>query len=237
MFWWLPRPRARIKRLDTEADALICGLGVDAYAEARRKECEASSDTIARDWGRVAAAVAKRTGLDVVHRRRRDADLALGSEPVAPSQLRPNSEPGSLDRLNGSVFARPQQFRVQFVGAARGREPLLLKEAGVDAADVSAAVVAAASLTLPPKTNGLHILDREGRVVFVRARTNPRLQSLSRQEPQVSLSDRRPWGLSRSGVGHSKPNIYFSVMFTTSKADAGNRLRSTTPGGTSSVTR
>jgi hypothetical protein len=179
--------------LDTDADALICELGVDAYAEARRKECEASSDTIARDWGQVAAAVAKRTGPDVLHRGRRDADVALGSEPVAPSEPRPNSEPSPLDRLIGSVFARPQQFRVQIVGAARGREPLLLKKVGADAADVSAAVVAAASLTLPVKTNGLH----EGRLVFVRERTNPRLQSLSRQEPQVSLSRRRPWGLSQ----------------------------------------
>jgi hypothetical protein len=52
MFWWLPRRRARIKRLDAEAEALICELGVDAYAEARRKEYEASSDIIAKDWGR-----------------------------------------------------------------------------------------------------------------------------------------------------------------------------------------
>jgi hypothetical protein len=196
MFWWLPRRRARIKRLDAEAEALIRELGVEAYAEARRKEYEASSDTIARDWGRVAVAVAKRAGLDVVHRRPRDVDVALGSEPVAPSELRSNSKPSPLDRLNSSVFARSQQFRVQFVGAARGREPLLLKEVGIEAADVSAAVVAAASLVLPPKTNGLHILDREGRVVFARARTNPRLKSL-RLEPQVSLSGLRPWGLSQ----------------------------------------
>jgi hypothetical protein len=49
MLWWLPRPRARIKRLDAQAEALICELGVDAYAEARRKEFEASSDRIAGD--------------------------------------------------------------------------------------------------------------------------------------------------------------------------------------------
>jgi hypothetical protein len=196
MFWWLPRRRARIKRLDAEAEALICELGADAYAEARRKECEASSDTIAKDWGRVALAVAKRTGLDVAHRTPRDADVALENESVAPSEFRSSSEPSPLDRLNSSVFARSQQFRVQFVGAAHGREPLLLKEVGIEAADVSAAVVAAASLTLPPKTNGLHILDREGRVVFARERTNPRLQSLGRLEPRVSLSGLRSWGLS-----------------------------------------
>ena len=35
------------------------------------------------------------------------------------------------------------------------REPLLLKEVGIEAADVSAAVVAAASLALPPKSGDL----------------------------------------------------------------------------------
>jgi hypothetical protein len=191
MLWWLPRRRARIKRLDAEAEALICELGADAYAEARRKEREASSDTIARDWGRVAVAVAKRTGLDVAHRAPRDADIALENESVAPSEPRSNSEPSPLDHLNSFDFARPQQFRVQFVAAAHGREPLLLKEVGIEATDVSAAVVAAASLALPPKTNGLHILDREGRVVFARARTNPRLKSL-RPHPQPSPTSLRP---------------------------------------------
>jgi hypothetical protein len=197
MFWWLLRRGARIKRLDAEAEALICELGVNAYAEARRKEYEASSDAIARDWARIAVAVAKRTGLDVAHRRPRDADVALENEPADPSELRSSSEPSPLDHLNNSVFARPQQFRVQFVGATGGRELRLLKEVGIEVADVSAAVIAAASLTLPPKTNGLHILDREGRVVFARERANPRLQSRSRLEPRVSLSGLRSWGLSQ----------------------------------------
>ena len=200
MFRWLPRRRARIKRLDAEAEALICELGVDAYAEARHREYEASSDAIARDWARVAVAVAKLASLDVVHRRSSDAEVALGNEPVAPSEFRSSSEPSLLDHLNSSVFARPQQFRVQFVGATGGREPLLLKEVGIEAADVSAAVVAAASLTLPPKTNGLHILDREGRVVFARERTNTRLQSRSRLEPRVDAQTRR-----RGQAGSTKP--------------------------------
>ena len=104
MFWWLPRRRARIKRLDAEAEALICELGVDAYAEARRKEYEASSDIIAKDWGRVAVVVAKRTGLDVMHTGSRDADVALGNEPVAPSELRSNSEPSPLDRVRRQMI-------------------------------------------------------------------------------------------------------------------------------------
>ena len=58
MHWWLP---ARIVRIEAEAEALISELGIHAYDEARRKECEASSDAIARDWKRVAQVVAERT--------------------------------------------------------------------------------------------------------------------------------------------------------------------------------
>jgi hypothetical protein len=165
----LPRRPARIKRLGDEAEALILEFGVDAYAEARRKEFEASSDTIASDWDRIAVAIAKRTGLKVVQETPSDPDLALASESVG--EPRPSFGSRPLDHSNRSVRARPQQFRVQFLDATRAREPLLLGEVVIEAADVSAAVVAAASLTLPPKTNGLHIVDREGRKVFVRERT------------------------------------------------------------------
>ena len=225
MSWWLPRRRARIKRLDAEAEALICELGVDAYAEARHREYEASSDAIARDWARVAVAVAKLASLDVVHRRSSDAEVALGNEPVAPSEFRSSSEPSLLDRLNSSVFARPQQFRVQFVGATGGREPLLLKEVGIEAADVSAAVVAAASLTLPPKTNGLHILDREGRVVFARERTNPRLQSRSRLDPRDSLSGLRSLGLSQWGRAVKTKHLFLSYVHNVQTRRSGQAVQ------------
>ena len=65
---WLPRRRARIERIEAEAEALICELGEAAYTEARRREHEASSDEIARDWGFVALAVARLIG------RRKDVD-------------------------------------------------------------------------------------------------------------------------------------------------------------------
>ena len=239
MSWRLPRRRARIKRLDAEAEALICELGVDAYAEARNREYEASSDAIARDWARVAVAVAKHARIDVTHRRPGDADggkrlnldvlvaatVALGNEPVAPSEFRSSSEPSLLDRLNSSVFARPQQFRVQFVGATGGREPLLLKEVGIEAADVSAAVVAAASLTLPPKTNGLHILDREGRVVFARERTNPRLQSRSRLDPRDSLSGLRSLGLSQWGRAVKTKHLFLSYVHNVQTRRSGQAVQ------------
>ena len=44
------------------ADALIGELGVEAYAEARRREYESSGDAIALWWNRVALAVAHKTG-------------------------------------------------------------------------------------------------------------------------------------------------------------------------------
>jgi hypothetical protein len=44
----------------------------------------------------------------------------------------------------------------------------MLKEVGLEAADVSGAIVAAATLSFPPKTIGLRILDRDGREVFAR---------------------------------------------------------------------
>jgi hypothetical protein len=62
---------------------------------------------------------------------------------------------------------------------------------------VSNAVVTAARLALPPKTNGLHILDREGREVFARERANPGLQSFGRPEPKVPLSCLQSWAFSQ----------------------------------------
>ena len=55
---WLPHRRARIERIDAEAEALIREFCDDAYFEAIRRESEASSDEIAKDWSRVALAVA-----------------------------------------------------------------------------------------------------------------------------------------------------------------------------------
>ena len=59
---WAPSKRARNERIDAEADALIRDLGDCAYQEARRREHEASSDSIAEDWALVAKAIARKTG-------------------------------------------------------------------------------------------------------------------------------------------------------------------------------
>ena len=62
MLPWLARRRARILRVEAEAEAMIHDLGHRAFSEARRREREASSDEIAEDWARVALAVARMTG-------------------------------------------------------------------------------------------------------------------------------------------------------------------------------
>jgi hypothetical protein len=148
MHWWLPRPGARTIRIKAEAEALIRELGIHAYDEARRKESEASSDEIARDWKQVAQLVAARASLSM-------GAAAPNSEPPA-AQCLANSESSSLDILNSVVSARPQKFRIQFVSAARGGELCILKEVGVEVPDISAAIVAAANLTMPPKTRAVY---------------------------------------------------------------------------------
>ena len=183
---WLLRPLVRIKRIDAEAESLIRQLGRDAYAEARRKESESSSASIARDWGRVAQAISKRTGLNVAPLMSLDADVAH-SGPIPALGLGAKSELSLLDQLNRSQSARPQQFRVQFLGATHGRVGSVLKEVGIEAADVPGAIVAAASLALPPTTKGLHILDHEGRQVFARQKADPR-ESLGRMEAETPVS-------------------------------------------------
>jgi len=189
MLWWLPRRRARIIAIDAEAEALISELGAHAYAEARRRETEASSDAIARDWDRVAQALAQKTGADPSTSIQRPTKTAFAPEPksLATKETPPNLEPSPIDRLNSAISARPERFRVRFVGGAHGSE--MLKEVRLHAEDLSAAIVAAASLTFPPMTNGLRIIDREGREVFARqkaSRSLPLGQSRQRADPSLA---------------------------------------------------
>ena len=59
---WLRRRRERRERLEAEANPFILDLGATAYSQARGREYEASSDPRARQWSRVALAVARKTG-------------------------------------------------------------------------------------------------------------------------------------------------------------------------------
>src|SRR5271163_1819165 len=105
MSTWAPSKRARMERVEAEAEALIRDLADQAYHEARRREHEASSDAIAEDWALVAKAIARKTGsrvglnlstqlamntffvLDrepgVAHRPRRRPESELESQPKA----------------------------------------------------------------------------------------------------------------------------------------------------------
>ena len=47
--------------ISSAADALISDLGSEAYAVARRRAEEASSDLLARDWSEVALVITRKT--------------------------------------------------------------------------------------------------------------------------------------------------------------------------------
>ncbi len=167
MLSWLPRRRARIERLDAEAEALIRDFGIAAYSEARRREREASSDPIAQDWGLVAAAVAQKTG----RRIGPDASTRMPMSAVYPpkrGQSAVHEEPAPAEESD--LAAALQQFRIQLVGAAPDRGGSILEDVEIRASDVSAAIIAAANLQWPPRTIALRILDGAGNEVFARQR-------------------------------------------------------------------
>ena len=56
------RPHDLRLAISFEAAALISGFGGEAYAEARRRAKEASSDFLARDWSEVALVITRKTG-------------------------------------------------------------------------------------------------------------------------------------------------------------------------------
>ncbi len=174
MTTWAPSRRARIERIDAEAEALIRDLGDCAYQEARRREHEASSDAIAEDWGLVAKAVARKTGsrvgLNFSTQLEMNTFFVLDREPDAPRKPQPLAEPApELERpANAGGVPTPQPFRIQFMGAGADARPSLLREDMIRASDVSAAIIAAAIAAWPPNTIALRILDREGHEVFGR---------------------------------------------------------------------
>jgi len=55
------RPQGLRLGIDLEAESLISNSGVDAYPIARRRADESSSQQMAKDWSRVALAIARKT--------------------------------------------------------------------------------------------------------------------------------------------------------------------------------
>ena len=173
-----------MERIDAEADALIRDLGDQAYQEARRREHEASSDAIAEDWALVARAVARKTGsrvgLNLSTQLEMNTFFVLDREPGVAREARPRPEaeveqapkrqpqPAAAPTPQPAAVPTPQPFRIQFVGAATESGPTILREDEIKASDVSAAIIAAAIASWPPRTIGLRILDHEGHEVFGR---------------------------------------------------------------------
>jgi hypothetical protein len=164
---WAPSKRARMERIEAEAEALIRDLGDQAYHEARRREHEASSDAIAEDWALVARAIARKTGsrvgLNLSTQLEMNTFFVLDREPGVPREARPRPEAEPKPGV-----PTPQPFRIQFMGAGADSSPSILREDEIRASDVSAAIIAAAIAAWPPHTIALRILDREGHEVFGR---------------------------------------------------------------------
>jgi hypothetical protein len=158
---WLRRRHETAERIDAEADALIGELGVEAYAEARRREYESSGDAIALWWNRVALAVAHKTGerigLDTSTRMAMNAVFAPDREHAEDRKPQPFRR---VDELKGTPALKP--FRLQFISSAPDRGPSIVTEVEIQASDASAAIVVAAKIAMPPRTIGLSILDSEG---------------------------------------------------------------------------
>jgi hypothetical protein len=169
MLSWLRRRRETAERIDAEADALIGELGVEAYAEARRREYESSNDAIALRWNQVALAVGrksgKRIGLDTSSPMAMNTVFAPDREHDGDRQPQPFSQ---VDELKGAVA--PRSFRLQFISLAPDRGSSVLTEVEIQASDASGAIVAAAKIAMPPRTIRLRIIDSEGHEVFGRRR-------------------------------------------------------------------
>ena len=165
MLSWLRLRRETVQRIDAEADALIGESGVEAYAEARRREFESSDDAIALRWNRVALAVARKSGklvgLDTSTQMAMNVVFAPDREHGGDRKPQPLSQ---ADELQGAVALQP--FRLQFISLAPDGRPSIVTQVEIQVSDASAAIVAAANIALPPRTIGLRILDSEGHEVF-----------------------------------------------------------------------
>ena len=129
---WAPSKRARMERIDAEAEALIRDLGDRAYQEARRREHEASSDAIAEDWALVAKAIARKTGsrvgLNLSTQLEMNTFFVLDREPGVPRKARPRPEPEPEPERQPKAAGvpTPQPFRIQFMGAGTDSEAVVL---------------------------------------------------------------------------------------------------------------
>ncbi len=171
MFGWLRRRRETAKLVEAEAESIIRAYGVEAYAEARRREREAKTKDEAKNWSRVAMAIArktsKRVGVDTATRMAADANMAASFE---SSVSTPSATATKIDPLDELVRltsdGAPPKFRIQFLALARNRQPTVLDEVEVWTEDVSTAIREAMHIPWPPGAVGFRIVDRNGREVL-----------------------------------------------------------------------
>ncbi len=179
MVSWAPSRRARMVRIEAEAEALIRDHGDRAYHEARRREHEASSDAIAEDWALVARAVARQTGcrigLDISTQLEMNTFFVLDRDPGEARESRSFAEPEPAHQPDRNGVPTPQPFRIRYIGAGTDSGQSLLREVEIRASDVSAAIIAASVSAWPPKTIALRILNREGHEVFGRQKAGRRM--------------------------------------------------------------
>jgi hypothetical protein len=100
---WLRRRRERLERVEAEANALILDFGATAYSQARRREHEASSNAMAREWNRVALAVARKTGQTVGLNA--STRIAMDAKPVAQFRILWRPDRSRANDLGGSRSA------------------------------------------------------------------------------------------------------------------------------------
>jgi hypothetical protein len=167
-----------MERIEVEAETMISDFGTDAYIEARRREHEASSDAIAKDWGQIALAVARKVSkrVDVDPSIRVAMNAVLVSDREA-GLMRKTPILAGLMPAKGQerVFdPKPKRFRIQFAGATPDRGRSILREVEIDASDLSTAIITTANIAWPPRTIGLRILNGEGHEVFSRQRADRR---------------------------------------------------------------
>ena len=169
MLTWLRRRREQAERIEAEANALISDLGDGAYAEARRRARDASSDEMEREWSRIALAIARKTGrrvgLDTATRMAAESDFS-GAEEATEARSDPLEDIDPLDELMRIVSETPARppYRIQFVGREGQGETSILKEVGLTASDPSEAVREASRLRWPPRAIGFRLIGRDGEV-------------------------------------------------------------------------
>ena len=133
---------------------------------------------MAREWDRIAGAVARKTGkrFGLVTRMTLDADLVPDREAGASPVPAPLSELNPRDEFKRFVSGARQrtEFRLQFRFDPTDRGSVLLEEVDVLASDVPGAIREAAYAAWPPGAIGFRLVDREGRVLIGRQKPDRR---------------------------------------------------------------